>query len=54
MRDNKVSQIILFLLSLTVYWHKAEIIIGKRSLDNGYLDNFDNESSNTYKKILKI
>jgi hypothetical protein len=26
---------------------------GKGSLDNGYLDNFDNESSNKYEKNLK-
>jgi hypothetical protein len=28
--------------------------IGKGSIDNGYLDNLDNESSNKYEKILKI
>jgi hypothetical protein len=29
------------------------ILIGKGSLHNGYLDNFDNEFSNKYEKIFK-
>jgi hypothetical protein len=29
------------------------LYIGKGSLDNGYLDNFDNEFSNKYGKNLK-
>jgi hypothetical protein len=30
------------------------IYIGKGSLDNVYLDNFDNRFSNKYEKLLKI
>jgi hypothetical protein len=35
------------------FFNKISYIYGRGSLDNGYLDNLDNEFSNKYKKILK-
>jgi hypothetical protein len=47
----------ILLLSYLVFsnlMHVLRLILGRGSLDNGYLDNFDNEFLNKYEKNLKI
>jgi hypothetical protein len=53
--SNRVTQLHIVFAGISIH---TLIILGinkgKGSLDNGYLDNLDNEFSNKYEKLLKI